>query len=121
MTILLSNAEARRIFLARQGLSASPGRMLGKEGLLHISEVSSSHVPKVEDFFKVGDPVLVVVKEIDELGRINLSRKRILENPDDFPLTPEMREFLEEDRKRDSSLTKKRDSDKGRHPRPKRD
>ena len=93
----------------------------GKEGLLHISEVSSSHVPKVEDFFKVGDPVLVVVKEIDDLGRINLSRKRILENPDDFPLTPEMREFLEEDRKRDSSLTKKRDSDKGRHPRPKRD
>ena len=36
MTILLSNAEARRIFLARQGLSASPGRMLGKAGLLQL-------------------------------------------------------------------------------------
>jgi len=36
MTILLSNAEARRIFLARQGLSAPPGRMLGKAGLLQL-------------------------------------------------------------------------------------
>ncbi|MDX3925562.1 MAG: winged helix-turn-helix domain-containing protein [Shinella sp.] len=36
MTILLSNAEARRIFLARQGLSAPPGRMLGKAGLLRL-------------------------------------------------------------------------------------
>ena len=36
MTILLSNAEARRIFLARQGLSAPPGRLLGKEGLLQL-------------------------------------------------------------------------------------
>ncbi len=36
MTILLPNAEARRIFLARQGLCASPGRQLGKEGLLRL-------------------------------------------------------------------------------------
>ena len=36
MTILLSNAEARRIFLARQGLSAPPGRLLGKAGLLQL-------------------------------------------------------------------------------------
>lgn len=36
MTILLSNAQARRIFLARQGLSAPPGRQLGKEGLLQL-------------------------------------------------------------------------------------
>lgn len=36
MTILLSNAEARRIFLARQGLSAPPGRLLGKDGLLQL-------------------------------------------------------------------------------------
>jgi len=36
MTILLPNAEARRIFLARQGLSAPPGRALGKEALLGL-------------------------------------------------------------------------------------
>jgi polyribonucleotide nucleotidyltransferase len=96
----------------------------GKEGLLHISEVSTSHVPKIEDIFKVGDRVLVVVKEIDELGRVNLSRKRIMENPDDYPLDPDMQTFLEEERKRDSSLApKKRENDKGqtRHPRHKRE
>lgn len=36
MTILLSNADARRIFLARQGLSAPPARQLGKAGLLQL-------------------------------------------------------------------------------------
>ncbi|WP_421591764.1 winged helix-turn-helix domain-containing protein [Shinella sp. M27] len=36
MTILLSNTEARRIFLARQGLSEPPGRQLGKAGLLQL-------------------------------------------------------------------------------------
>jgi uncharacterized protein YcaQ len=36
MSILLSNAEARRIFLARQQLSAPPGRLLGKAGLLQL-------------------------------------------------------------------------------------
>ena len=36
MTILLTNAEARRVFLARQGLSGHPGRMLGKDGLLQM-------------------------------------------------------------------------------------
>ena len=97
----------------------------GKEGLLHISEVSSAHVPKIEDFFKVGDPVLVVVKEIDELGRVNLSRRKILERPDDFPLSPEMLAFLEEEKKRDSSLNKnlpkKRETERGRRPRSKRE
>ena len=50
-----------------------------------ISEVSSAHVPKIEDFSRWVTPVLVVVKEIGELGRVNLSRRKILERPDDFP------------------------------------
>ncbi|MDD3915944.1 MAG: polyribonucleotide nucleotidyltransferase [Synergistaceae bacterium] len=52
----------------------------GKEGLLHVSEVSTHRIPKVEDVFKVGDKVLVMVKEIDDMGRTNLTRRRILEN-----------------------------------------
>ena len=36
MTILLTNAEARRVFLARQGLSGHPGRVLSKDGLLQM-------------------------------------------------------------------------------------
>ena len=50
----------------------------GKEGLLHVSEISTNRVPHVEDVFKVGDRVLVMVKEIDEQGRANLTRRRIL-------------------------------------------
>ncbi|MDR3333201.1 MAG: polyribonucleotide nucleotidyltransferase [Synergistaceae bacterium] len=51
----------------------------GKEGLLHVSEISSHHIPRIEDAFDVGDEVLVTVKEIDDMNRINLSRKRVLE------------------------------------------
>ena len=52
----------------------------GKEGLLHVSEVSTYRIPKVDDVFKVGDKVLVMVKEIDDMNRVNLTRRRILEN-----------------------------------------
>lgn len=54
----------------------------GKEGLLHVSEISTSRVPRVEDVFKPGDRVLVMVKEIDEQGRVNLTRRRLLANED---------------------------------------
>ena len=47
----------------------------GKEGLLHISKISKERVNKVEDVMKVGDEVTVKVYEIDEQGRINLTRK----------------------------------------------
>jgi polyribonucleotide nucleotidyltransferase len=50
----------------------------GKEGLLHLSEMSTHRVPKVEDVFKPGDKVLVMVKEIDDMGRVNLTRRRIV-------------------------------------------
>lgn len=46
-----------------------------KEGLLHISKISNERVNKVEDVFKVGDEVTVKVYEIDDQGRINLTRK----------------------------------------------
>lgn len=47
----------------------------GKEGLLHISKISKERVNKVEDALKVGDEVTVKVYEIDNQGRINLTRK----------------------------------------------
>ena len=47
----------------------------GKEGLLHISKISSKRVEKVEDVLAVGDEVTVKVIEIDHQGRINLSMK----------------------------------------------
>ena len=45
-----------------------------KEGLLHISKISKKRIEKVEDVFKIGDKVMVKVNEIDEQGRINLTR-----------------------------------------------
>lgn len=50
----------------------------GKEGLVHISQLSTEHVNKVEDVVSVGDEIVVKVTEIDQKGRINLSRKAVL-------------------------------------------
>jgi polyribonucleotide nucleotidyltransferase len=47
----------------------------GKEGLVHISELANSRVGKVEDVVNVGDPLKVMVKEIDDQGRINLTHR----------------------------------------------
>lgn len=49
----------------------------GKEGLVHISQISNKRVAKVEDELKVGQKVHVRVREIDELGRINLTMKNL--------------------------------------------
>ena len=51
----------------------------GKEGLVHISELADYRVNSVEDVVKVDDEIMVKVIEIDNLGRINLSRRAVLE------------------------------------------
>lgn len=50
-----------------------------KDGMVHISELEHHRVAKVEDVLKLGDRVKVKVIEIDDKGRINLSRKALLE------------------------------------------
>ncbi|MFA5199893.1 MAG: polyribonucleotide nucleotidyltransferase [Candidatus Omnitrophota bacterium] len=47
-----------------------------KEGLVHVSELSSTFVKKIDDVVKVGDEFKVKVIGIDELGRVNLSKKQ---------------------------------------------
>ncbi len=51
--------------------------MPGKDGLLHISQISQRRIEKVEDEVSVGDELLVKVVDIDERGRINLTMKGI--------------------------------------------
>ena len=51
----------------------------GKEGLLHISKIAKERVNKVEDVLKIGDEVTVKCIEIDDQGRVNLSRKDLYE------------------------------------------
>lgn len=50
----------------------------GKEGLVHISKLDTKRVEKVEDVVSVGDEIVVKVIEIDDQGRLNLSRKDAL-------------------------------------------
>ncbi|MFM1650867.1 polyribonucleotide nucleotidyltransferase [Brevibacillus sp. B_LB10_24] len=50
----------------------------GKEGLCHISQLAMERVAKTEDVVQVGDQILVKVTEIDDQGRVNLSRKAVL-------------------------------------------
>lgn len=50
----------------------------GKEGLVHISQLAKERVEKVEDVVSIGDIVKVKVIEIDRQGRVNLSRKVLL-------------------------------------------
>jgi polyribonucleotide nucleotidyltransferase len=56
------------------------------EGLVHVSELAPYRVNKVEDQVKVGQMVTVVVYEIDSMGRLNLSMKRVESNT--FPPAP---------------------------------
>jgi polyribonucleotide nucleotidyltransferase len=49
-----------------------------KDGLVHISQLSNDRVAKVEDVVNIGDQIEVKVTEIDNMGRINLSRKALL-------------------------------------------
>jgi polyribonucleotide nucleotidyltransferase len=49
----------------------------GKEGLVHISQLATHRVENVTDEVDVGDEITVLVKEIDQQGRVNLSRKAV--------------------------------------------
>ena len=79
---LTKNLEAGEVYWGTVTRLMSFGSFVeclpGKEGLLHLSEVSTHRIPKVEDVFKPGDRVLVMVKEIDDMGRVNLTRRRIV-------------------------------------------
>lgn len=49
-----------------------------KDGLIHISQLANERVAKVEDVVNIGDQIEVKVTEIDNMGRVNLSRKALL-------------------------------------------
>ena len=49
-----------------------------KDGMVHISKLANTRVNKVEDVVKIGDEILVRVEEIDDKGRVNLTRKGLL-------------------------------------------
>ena len=58
--------------------------MPGREGLIRISELAWDFVNTVEDVLTIGEEVQVQVSEIDDQGRINLSRKALLPKPEGY-------------------------------------
>jgi len=57
----------------------------GVEGLLHISELQHGRTERTEDVVKKGDHVKVKLLEVDERGRMRLSRKALLDAPEAAP------------------------------------
>ncbi|MEO6059755.1 MAG: polyribonucleotide nucleotidyltransferase [Candidatus Limnocylindria bacterium] len=51
----------------------------GKEGLVHISQLADVRVARVEDVVSIGDELMVIVTEVDRMGRVNLSRRAAME------------------------------------------
>lgn len=79
---LTKEVKAGEIYLGKVIKIATFGAFVeilpNKEGLCHISKLDKARVNKVEDIVSVGDEILVKVTEIDNQGRINLSRKDAL-------------------------------------------
>ena len=65
-----------------------PGR--ATMDFVHVSELADYRVANVEDAVKVGDEITVKVVDIDNLGRVNLSRRAVL-NPEHQPAKREAR------------------------------
>lgn len=70
----LYNGKVKRVMNFGAFIEIVPGQ----EGLCHISKLAKYHVKNVESVLKVGDDVWVKVVDIDDQGRINLSRKDAL-------------------------------------------
>jgi polyribonucleotide nucleotidyltransferase len=80
ITWLVEDAQVGKVYKATvkrlMNFGAFCEILPGKEGLVHVSELSDSYVDNVESVVKVGDEIMVKVIEIDNQGRINLSRKQ---------------------------------------------
>ena len=58
------------------------------DGMVHVSDIAWERTNSPRDVLKIGDKVKVVVKEVDNLGRINLSMKALLSKPEGFVEPP---------------------------------
>ena len=89
----------------------------GKQGLLHISEISWERVKNVEDVLKEGDTVEVKLLDIDEKkGNLRLSRKALLPKPEGMPDEPEFKPRSHDRRppRRDHDRDRNRDHNRDR-------
>ncbi len=77
---ITEDVEVGRIYTARVKRIMAFGAFCEiaprKEGLVHVSELADKFVKNVEEVVKIGDEIKVKVIGIDEMGRINLSKKQ---------------------------------------------
>ncbi len=80
---ITEDAEVGKIYQARvvkiMAFGAFCEILPGIDGLLHVSEIADGYVKKVEDHLSVGDIIPVKVVQVDENGKISLSRKKALQ------------------------------------------
>lgn len=80
LSSLLEEPEVGKIYQATvvklMNFGAFVEFMPGKEGLVHVSELSSKYIKDPSEVVKIGDAFPVLLKEIDDKGRYNLSRKK---------------------------------------------
>ncbi|MGI6160858.1 MAG: polyribonucleotide nucleotidyltransferase [Christensenellales bacterium] len=81
---IAKDVEVGEVYLGRvtriMNFGAFVELLPGKEGMVHISKLEHHRVEKVEDVVNIGDEILVKVIEIDEKGRVNLTRKDLIPN-----------------------------------------
>ena len=82
--MIVSDVEPGRIYEGKVAKLMDFGAFVtilpGKDGLVHVSQISNERVEKVSDKLKEGDIVKVKVLEVDKQGRIRLSMKAVLED-----------------------------------------
>lgn len=84
---LVREVEVGQVYLAKvvriEKFGAFVNLFKGKDALVHISQFAHERVNKVEDVVKLDDEILVKVTEIDKQGRVNASRKAMIEKPEE--------------------------------------
>ena len=82
---LVREVEVGQVYLAKvvriEKFGAFVNLFGNKDALVHISQLAHERVAKVEDVLKMNDEILVKVTEIDKQGRVNASRKAMIEKP----------------------------------------
>ena len=84
ITGIIAEAELNKVYKGKVVRIADFGAFVeilpGTDGLLHISQISDKRIAKVTDELNMGDEIMVKVIEIDNQGRIRLSRKEVLKD-----------------------------------------
>ncbi len=80
---LVEEPEIGRIYTGRVVRTTEFGAFVeflpGQDGLVHISQLADYRVPSVEDVVQVGDEIMVMIIDIDQEGKVRLSRQAVLE------------------------------------------